>query len=114
MVQIVPHHYRHQRAGINERRDASSPSASMSRPQLGTTVLFECDAATGEIVGVADAGRTSIGVAVTQEAVWVADVGGYVARVRPGSHDVITRIAVHKNIKEIATGQGAIWVAAAS
>lgn len=50
-------------------------------------------------------------VAVASGSVWMANPGGYVVRVDPGSGKVVGRIPVGRNPAAIAAGAGAVWVA---
>jgi DNA-binding SARP family transcriptional activator/streptogramin lyase len=77
----------------------------------GTTQLFEYDATTGEIVSTPDVGHASTSLAVTNDAVWVSNDDGYVARLESRDRTRVRRISVRKDITWIAAGEGAIWVA---
>lgn len=48
---------------------------------------------------------------VSSGSIWVANPGGYVVRVDPGSGKVIKRIPVGRGPAAIAAGAGAVWVA---
>jgi len=49
-------------------------------------------------------------VAITDNAVWISDQDGYVARLDLRARDRVGRINVHKGITWIAAGAGAIWI----
>jgi DNA-binding SARP family transcriptional activator/streptogramin lyase len=77
----------------------------------GTTQLFEYDASTGEIISTPDVGHASTSLAVTNDAVWVSNDDGYVARLGTRDGNRVRRINVRKDITWIAAGEGAIWIA---
>jgi YVTN family beta-propeller protein len=74
-------------------------------------LLSRIDSRTGRIVATAEAGGSPTRIAVSRDAVWIADAdAGAVMRI--DATNLVTTIPVGRRPSAIAVGEGAVWVAA--